>query len=286
MAEITAAMVRALRQKTDLPMMDCKRALEEAGGDEAKAIEILQRKARGKLETKADRETAEGRIGVFIDPQAGAGGIVEVRCETNPVAQTQVFADLCEAVARQVARQSEREPDPEALLAQPFVDDPSRTLKDAFGDVFGKVGENMRLARARRVAGPWLASYVHHDGKIGALVALSNAPSDERVGRELCMHIVFHRPQAITRDQISPDDVAKFRELARQVAIEEGKPEKIIDRIVTGKLEAWYAERVLLEQPHAVHQADKKTVAQILKEAGVQTVVDFACFRVGEQPGA
>lgn len=275
MPEITAALVKNLREKTDLPMMDCKRALEENGGDVDKAIEYLQKKHRGKLETKADRETGEGRIGVFIGD--GVAGISEVRCETAQVAKSDPFIKLCNEIAAAVVRQSESAPADTAVLAVKLPD--GRSVKDAMGDVFGKVGENMKIARARRVTGSCFGSYIHHDGKTGVLVAVEGKPTNPDVLKDLCQHIAFSKPAGIRREDIPGKQVEEVREMARAVAREEGKPAQIVDKIADGKVNAWFAERVLLEQEHV--KVTKTKVGDVLKQGGITGVTAMVVMVVG-----
>lgn len=277
MPEITASMVKALRDKTDLPMMDCKAALVEAAGNEARAIELLQRKARGKLATKADRETAEGRIGIHVDEPAGAAALVELRCETNPVAQNQLFADLADQIAKVVAAQPDATPSPPQVLA--CRSDDGRTVQEMIGDVFGRIRENMKVQRACRLTGARFGSYLHHDAKTGVVVAFEGTPADPQLVKDLCMHVAFAKPAGIRRQDIRPEDVEKVRELARELAREEGKPEQIVEKIAEGKVNAWFAERVLLEQEHV--KVSKKKVGDVLKQGGITAVTGLAVFVVG-----
>ena len=277
MAEISAAQVMTLRKKTDLPMMDCKKALLETGGDEVAAIELLQKKARGKLVTKADRETTEGVIGVYISEDRRTGGICEFRCETAQVAKTEVFAGLAATIARVVADQAEERPDPEGVLTMSTPD--GKRVKDQIGDAFAKLGENMKLAACRRLTGEYLAEYVHHDGKTGVLLALSAVPNPDSVGRDLCQHIAAMKPLAIRTDDLPAEQVEKIRALAAEEARESGKPEQIIEKIVTGKVRAWCAEQALLEQEHV--KVSKTKVKKVLQDAGVSEVTDMSLMVLG-----
>lgn len=279
MAEITAAQVKSLRDETGLPMMECKAALAEAGGDKAQAIEILTRKYKGKMETRSGRETGEGRIAIWIDHARTTGGIVELRCETAPVAKNELFTELADKLARQVAAQGESSPLPEAILPSSSVTDPGKTVSDLVTDVYGKLREAMKLAACRRVEGAYLTSYIHHDGKTGVLIALDAEPTDENTGLDLCHHAAFANPLAIERDGVPAEAVEKVRNLAREVAVSEGKPEKIIDKIVAGKVNAFYAEKVLMEQEHV--KVTKTKVRKVLEGAGVKAVTDLAFMHVG-----
>lgn len=276
MATITAQMVKDLRARTDLPMMECKQALSEANGDIEAAVEWLRQKHKGKLAERAEKATGEGCIAVYIDSSGTKGGITELQCETAPVAKNELFIALARAFAQKAAEGSEDTPDVESMKKDP-------ELEKQFTEVFGKMRENMNLTRARKVSGGYLCSYVHHDGKSGVLIALDAAPkSDKAIGADLCMHALFTQPLAISRDGVAPDQVEKVREQAKTAALEEGKPEQIVDKIVEGKVNAFYGERVLMEQLHVkTDDYGKAKIADILKEAGVNAITDMVFYRVG-----
>jgi len=276
MAEITAKAVKDLRVKTDLPMMECKQALIECDGDGEAAVEWLRKKHKGKMSDRSDRETGEGRIGLHIEESGKVGGIVEFQCETNPVGKNDLFIKLATAFAKKVAQGSEKEPSVKSLREDPEMD-------AMYTETFGKLRESMNLVRARRVEGEYLTSYIHHDGKSGVLIALDAVPSSDSIGPDLCMHATFAKPIAIDRSGVPDDQVEKVRSDAREIAKEEGKPDKIIDKIVEGKVSAFYAEKVLTEQLHARSDVYGKTkVAQVLKDAGVNAVVDLVYMKIGE----
>jgi len=279
MAEITAAQVKALREETGLPMMECKTALSEAGGDKEKAIELLTKKYKGKMDARAGRETGEGRIAVYIDESGTVGAMVELRCESAPVAKNSMFVELANKLARQVVEQDEAEPTPDAILASPSVTDPGKAAAEVLADAYGRLRETMNLIRCRRVTGNYLTSYVHHDGKSGVLIALDATPTDENAGLDLCHHATFSRPLAIERDGVPTEAVEKHRQQSREIALSEGKPEKIIDKIVEGKVKAFYAQNVLMEQEHV--KVSKTKVREVLKAAGVNAVTDLAFMQVG-----
>lgn len=279
MPPISAAQVKALREETGLPMMECKTALTESGGDKEAALEILVKKHKGKMEARADRETGEGRIGIYISDDGTAGGIIELRCETAPVAKNELFMDLAAMIARAVAEGSQAEPAADAIKAGPAPGRDGQSINDVWTDVYGKLRETMNLGRCRRVTGNFLTSYVHHDGKSGVLIALDAKPSQDNVGLDLCHHATFARPQAIDRDGIAVDSVEKVRKQAREIAGAEGKPEKIIDKIVEGKVNAFYAQNTLMEQEHV--KVTKTKVRDVLKAAGVSAVTDLAFLQVG-----
>jgi elongation factor Ts len=281
MAEITAAQVMDLRKKTDLPMMDCKAALIEAGGDAEAALEALRKKYKGKLDTKAYRETTEGLVTVYVSADKKLAGMVELRCETAQVAKTEQFQELARTLAQLVAQQAQQKPSPEVIMASTLPDDSSKNVKDLFGEVFGRLGENMVLARCRRVCGEYIAEYSHYTGKVASVVALSAAPSPESVGRDLCQHVAFSKPMAISRENIPSEKLESVKADAREEALEQGKPEKMVDKIAEGKLNAWCAQHCLMEQEHV--KVNKTSVGKVLAGAGVESVTDMAFFELGVQ---
>lgn len=276
MATITAQMVKELRGRTDLPMMECKQALSENDGDLTAAVEWLQQKHKGKLAERSDKTTGEGRIGLVVNDDNTVGAIVELQCETAPVAKHEMFIDLANAFAQKVADGSESTPDPEAVKSDPELD-------KQFTEVFGRMRENMKLTRCRRLTGTYISKYVHHDGKSGVLLALDAVPqSDKAIGPDLCMHTIFTQPLAIDRDGVSKEEIDKVATLARQIATDEGKPDNIVEKIVEGKINAFFGERVLMEQIHVkTDDYGKSKIRDVLKEAGVSAVTDFAILRVG-----
>jgi len=277
MATITAQMVKDLREKTDLPMMECKQALTESNGDVESAMDWLRKKHKGKLADRSGRTTGEGRIAIHLDSARKVGAIIELQCETASVAKNEMFVNLAAAFARKVALANEASPDPQKVRTDPELD-------SMFTDVFGRLRESMNLAQCRRVSGNHLASYVHHDGKSGILIALDATPkSDKNIGADLCMHTLFAMPVAIDRASVPAADVEKIRTQAREMAIAEGKKEQIVDKIADGKVNAFYAERVLMEQFHVKTDDYGKNakIADILKAAGVDKVTDMVIMKVG-----
>lgn len=275
MANITAQMVKSLRESTGLPMMECKQALTENNADIEAATEWLRKKHKGKMADRAGRETGEGRIGMYIDDARKLGAFVELRTETAPVAANELFINLADTMARKVAESGEATPAPDSIRNDPEVD----TL---FTDTFGKLRETMNLIRCQRVTGEHLAFYIHHDGKTGVLLALDAEPTQENVAADLCMHVAFAKPLAIDRASVAKDEVEKVQALAREVALAENKPEQIVEKIVAGKVSSFYAEKVLMEQLHARSDVyGKKKVGEVLKEAGVNAVTDMVVMVIG-----
>jgi elongation factor Ts len=280
MSEISAAAVKALRDRTGMQMMKCKAALTEAAGDMEKAVEILRKQNKEAQDKSAARETAEGRIAAFIDPSAQLGALVEVRCETAPVAKSDLFIQLANDLGNQVAHKNPASP--EALLAQPYIEDAKKTVNERIGEVVGLMRENIKVARLARFTG-LLGSYIHHDGSVGVMVQVEGAKAEPQLLRDVCMHIAAKNPVAARREDVSEEKIAKEMEIARsQMATDpknQGKPANIIEKILEGKLKSWYAENVLVEQPFV--KDDSKTVGELLRSAGLQ-MVRFVRYKVGE----
>lgn len=276
MAAVTSQSVKELRERTDLPMMECKQALTECSGDMSAAVEWLRKKHKGKMADRAGRATSEGRIAIYIDAAKKSGGIIELQCETAPVAKNEAFMNLAQNFAKKVAEGKDKEPSPDAIRQDPALD-------QQFTEVFGKLRETMNLTKCRRVTGECLASYVHHDGKSGVLLAMNAVPkSDKNIGGDLCMHALFSMPAGVDRASVPAEVVEKVRKDAIEVAKAEGKPEQIVAKIAEGKVNSFYAERVLVEQLHVkVDDYGKTKVGDVLKAAGVTAVTDMVIFKVG-----
>ncbi len=271
MAEITAAMVKALREKTDAPMMECKKALTEANGDMNKAEEVLRVKLGSKASKAAARVTAEGLIGVSIANNGKTGAIVEVNCETDFVAKNDDFIGFVQQIADLVIAHSPA--DVAALSSLPMGEGTVETTRTA---LVGKIGENMSIRRFKRFATDGaLASYVH-SGKIGVLLDFTGA---DEVGKDVAMHIAATKPKAIDETGVPETDKETERSVARQKAAESGKPAEIVEKMVEGAVQKYLKEVALLSQPFVKN--DKQTVSQMLKEQGA-AVNQFELFVVGE----
>ena len=277
---ITAADVMALRTRTNLPMMDCKAALIEAGGDMDKAVEILRKKFKDAHVKRGDRETAEGRVTVYIDPAKQVGAIIELRCESAPVVKSDQFIQLANNIAKQVALQNPASV--ETLLAQPFVDNPKHTINDLITEAYGLIREVMKPKRFTRLSG-LLGEYCHHDGSVGVLLQVEGAKADSQLLRDVSMHITARNPVAALKEDVPAAVIAKETEIAReQIANDpknKSKPPNILEKIIEGKLKTWLAENVLVEQPFV--KDDSKTVGQLLAGAGLK-LKKFIRFKVGE----
>lgn len=268
-------MVKALRQRSGLPMMDCKRALAEADGDEDKAVEWLRKRGAAAAEKKAGRETAEGRIGSYVDNDKGVAALAEMQCETAPVSNNPDFKTLADNVAKHAALTGGA--DVETIGGEKFVNDDSKTVQELVHDVLNRIRENMKIARVVRMTGR-AAAYVHHNGRIGVMITVEGR-GDDTLLNDVCMHIAAMSPLAVTRNQVPADLVAREEEIAREQIRASGKPDNLVDRILAGKMKRWYGENVLLDQPFV--KDDKKTVGKVLEAAGIE-ITGFTRMQVGE----
>jgi len=283
MAEITAALVKDLREKTGAGMMDCKRALTENGGDMEAAIDWLRKKGLAAAAKKSGRVAAEGLVGVATVPRAAS--VVEVNAETDFVARNVTFQDFVATVAHIALEVGE---DLAALNAAPFPGT-GRSVAEELTHLIGTIGENMTLRRARvlRVHQGAVATYVHQPlrpglGRIGVAVALEAASELEGLeilGRQVGMHIAASRPDAIDTGAVDPAALDRERSILADQARASGKPEAIIEKMVDGRIRKYYEEVVLLEQVW-VHDGESR-VKSVLAKAGAK-VADFARFSLGE----
>jgi len=276
MAEISAAVVKSLRERTGLPMMDCKRALEEAGGDQDKAIEALRKAGAKTMEKRAGRETSFGRVAVVASLKPGIGAMIELRCESAPVAGHEEFVGLANNLVQQLAT-GPGAATPEELLAQPTGNKKFPSLKAQFDDLNHRIREVFVLARIVRINAP-CGGYVHHNGNVGVLLEVEGGTAD--LAKDICMHIAALRPPVVTREELDPTLVAKEREILSEAARREGKPEKIIEKMVEGRMKNFYAEKVLLDQPFV--KDEKQSVGDVAKAAGMK-IVRFVHWEVGKE---
>jgi elongation factor Ts len=270
MAEITAGMVKELREKTDAPMMECKKALTEAAGDIAKAEELLRVKLGNKASKAASRVTAEGIVGVTIEGNVGV--LVEINCETDFVAKNEDFLRFTKQVGETIARQNPSSVD--ALLGLPLD---GKTVDETRAALVGKIGENLAIRRfVRYETGAKLASYLHGT-RIGVLVEYDAA--DEQVGKDLAMHIAASKPITVSRDEVPADKIEAERKVFTAQAAESGKPADIVAKMVEGRVSKYLAEVALLGQPF-VKNPDE-TVEKMLKAKNAK-VLRFTLYVVGE----
>ena len=273
MAEITAGMVRALRDKTDAPMMECKKALAEAGGDLGKAEDILRVKLGNKATRSAARVAAEGVVGVYVSSDGKLAAIVELNSETDFVARNQDFVSFAAMLAEQVARNN-----PTDVAALGALPEGAATVESARLGLAGRLGENVSIRRFARIeAKGRVSQYVHGGSKIGVLVDYSGG--DEQLGKDLAMHIAAAKPVALSKEDVSADLVNKEREIAAAQAAESGKPANIVEKMVEGSVQKFLKEVTLLGQPFV--RDDKMTIEALLKSKGA-SVSRFAIYIVGE----
>jgi len=261
MAEITAAMVKALREETSQGMMECKKALQEANGDIEVARDILRKKGLVKAEKKAERATSEGLVGIKV--LEGEAVMVEARCETDFCARNDQFQAMLAGLVD--------------LAADQPVGDIQATdaMTETVQATLAKIGENMSFARGIKIAAPRIGTYLHHNKKVGVVVGVDGEVSEETLSG-LCMHIAFADPMGIASEDIPADLVEKERQFARQQAIDSGKPAEIAEKMVEGKIRKFVSERALVEQMFI--RDDKKKVKEILGDAKVTA---FARYAVG-----
>lgn len=269
MADITAAAVMALRDKTGLPMMECKKALLECGGNTEEAVEWLRKQGIKTQSMRADRETSCGRLAVYADPAKGVGTIIELKCESPPVAGSPDFKLLCEDIAKTLAL-GPGASSPEELMAQKSQAHPDQTLGELKNELFNRMREVFELSRIKRIDAP-CGGYAHHDGTKAALIEISGnatAPAAAEAAKDIAMHVVAMAPKAIRKEELDPAVVEKEREILTEAARKEGKPDAIIAKMIEGRLRNFYATCVLLEQPFV--KDDKQTVSQFAKAAGLE----------------
>jgi elongation factor Ts len=279
MAEITASMVRDLREKTDAPMMECKKALTEANGDASKAEEILRVKLGNKATKAAGRIAAEGVVAVHISADGKLGAIVEVNCETDFVAKNEDFLAFAGTLAELAA--SSNPPDVAALSGLTLK---GATVEETRKALIGKIGENMTVRRFSRIAAKGrLASYIHGGSRIGVLIDVVGG--DDALAKDLAMHIAASKPKALDASGVPAEAIETERRVAAEKAAEDaaksGKailPE-IMAKRVEGSVQKFLKEVTLLGQPFV--KDDKHTVDQLLKSKGA-TVAGFTLFVVGE----
>jgi elongation factor Ts len=272
MSDISAKEVMKLRNATGLSMMECKKALQEAGGDPEKAEEILRKKLKGKMEGRTDRPAGEGRIGIATNPDAGVAAIVEIRAETDFTAKSEEF----QAGTKRAAELAMLEGHTGAVPELPGI-------KGIVDQLRIKTGENCSYARGQKISGETgttaFGQYVHHDGKTGVLIQATGSISDETL-RQLCMHVTaaVPRPAGITTRDIPANVVEKERRFRIEQAMESGKPKEIAEKMVEGGMRKFFEEVALMEQPFVIDPT--KRIKDIVGPKA--TIVSFLRWQVGE----
>ncbi|MEQ1629078.1 MAG: translation elongation factor Ts [Gallionella sp.] len=277
MAEITASMVKELRELTGLGMMECKKALVEADGDMKVAEEQMRIKSGAKASKASSRVTAEGVVGALISVDGKLGAVVEVNCETDFVAKNDDFVAFAKQVAETVVKSNPADVD--ALLATTIANG-SVTVDEARKVLLMKLGENLTIRRFGRyeTTNGKLASYLH-GSKIGVL--LSYTGGDEAMGRDIAMHIAASKPKSVDASGVNPADIETERRIAIEKAKESGKPEAMLEKIAEGTVQKFLKEVTLLGQVFVKAEDGKQTIEQFLKSKSA-TVVAFQMFTVGE----
>jgi len=271
--------VKALRDQTGAGMMDCKKALTDADGELEKAIELLRERGLSKAGKRAGRETSEGAIGISFE--AGRGVMIEIGCETDFVAKNDQFQGLVQEVADAI-RGAGDVTDVAGALAVSFGDG---SIDDHIKAAVGRVGENIQLKRVESLSVDGaIGSYIHGGGKLGVIVgvATSDAAGATAVAKDIAMHVaaVDPTPIAVERNGVDKAVVEKEESILRNQALQSGKPENIVENIVKGRINKFYAEHCLVEQPF-VKDPDKK-ISDVLKESGGASVSGFVRFKLGE----
>ncbi len=276
MAEITSAAVKALRERTGLPMMDCKKALTECQGDPEAAVQWLRERGLKIAGERAGRETSFGTFGLYTSSTVGA--IVELKCESAPVAQNEEFRQLAADLAQQLAT-GPGAADAEALLDQPSPSKSGMTLREQRDELFNRIREVFNVGRIQRFDGA-TAGYVHSGARVlGVLLEVEGGT--EEIARDVAMHIAALRPTVVNVDELDPEAVEKERQILRSAALAEGKPENIVDKMVEGRLrKEFFATQVLSEQPYV--KDESITVGKYAQQNGM-TLKRFVCWELGKE---
>ena len=274
MAQITAALVKELRERTGAGMMDCKKALTAVEGDMDKAIDFLREKGLAAAAKKAGRIAAEGVVGSFVSADGKIGAIVEVNCETDFVAKTDGFKALVEKIAAHIV--ATKPADVEALLASELD---GQTVEALVTACVAKIGEKISVRRFALYEAPEgvVAAYIHGGGKIGVIVELKGGNAE--LGKDVAMHVAAANPSYLERSQVPAAELEHEKEVLSEQAKNEGKPEKIIEKMVMGRINKYYKEVCLVDQEF-VKDPDQ-TVGKLVKAAGAE-VLAFSRFQLGE----
>jgi len=288
MTQITAAMVKELRERTGAGMMDAKNALVETSGNMDEAIKVLRKKGLAAASKKAGRVAAEGAVQAHVEGNAGV--LVEVNCETDFVGRNENFRNFAAEVARVIARSKARTVD--ELNAQPWPGS-DETVAQKTQAMIAAIKENISIRRFTRyeaAPGGAIATYIHQGGRIGVMteLAATGGPKGDHAGevaREVAMQIAASDPRFIRREDVAQKDLDTEREIAREQARQSGKPDNIVEKMITGKMEKFYGEACLLEQPYI--KADKQSVGDFLQAAGKEkgcayVVTRFVRYKLGE----
>ena len=274
---ISANMVKDLREKTGVGMMDCKKALTETDGDMEKAIEYLREKGIAKAAKKSSRIAAEGLVLAYVSEDNKVGAAVEVNSETDFVAKNEEFRTFVQALAKQVAINNPA--DVEALLNEEYIEEAGKKVSEVLTDKVAKIGENMNIRRFTRfeTTDGLVESYIHGNGKIAVLVNMKNA--DNELAKDICMQVAAARPEFLDEASVPAERLAKEMEILKAQAMNEGKPEAIAEKVVQGRIGKFYSEICLVDQEF-VKNPDMK-ISDLLKSKNAE-IVEFARIEKGE----
>ncbi|MPQ42402.1 translation elongation factor Ts [Clostridium tarantellae] len=283
---ITAQAVKELRERTGAGMMDCKKALTETNGDMEKAVEVLREKGLAAAAKKAGRVAAEGIVATYVSEDMKKGAMVEVNCETDFVAANEEFIAFANKIAEMAANTSATTV--EELSAEKYNDE--KTVQEVLTELIAKIGENMTVRRFNKfsVENGVVQSYIHGGGRIGVMVELAcdaSAPVLATVAKDVCMQVAAANPLFLSQAEVDQKALETEKEIYRAQALNEGKPEKIVDKMVMGRIQKYFKEVCLLDQAW-VKDGDKsisKYLQEISKEVGSPvTIVKYARFERGE----
>jgi elongation factor Ts len=303
MAEISAQLVKQLREMTGAGMMECKRALTEANGDLQKAVEVLRTRGLASAGKKEGRSTKQGLLGVHIGSSGNSGVLVEVNCESDFVARTEDFQALVQDITDHIAelkpthirKEEVAQAASEAIVLyeQNFAKDPNQTVSQVIKSKIAKLGENIAVSRFAHLSvngSGVVGSYVHPGAQVATIVEVqahgTALPKEEfrTLVRDIAMHITAANPQFVGKDNVSPEALNREKAIQRQRALQEGKPEKMLDKIVEGRLGKFYEEVCLLEQPFI--KENSLTVGELIKSKtgtlGEIRINQFVRYKVGE----
>ena len=264
MPEITAATVKTLRDRTGLPMMDCKKALDECDGDSDAAVQWLRERGAQVFSKRADRSTDFGRFGIISGHDRSVAAMVELKCESAPVTQNEEFIQLANDLAASLAESNAGNVD--ELLGQASPSTEGTTLAEQKDELFNRTREVFNIGRMIRIEGT-CGGYCHNSGTVAGVLLEVEGGNDE-VARDICMHIAAMRPEGLTPEDIPAETVEQEREVLKQAALQEGKPENIVEKMVEGRLKNYFAGKVLTAQPFV--KDDKMTVEQYAEANGMK----------------
>ncbi|MDD3396772.1 MAG: translation elongation factor Ts [Acidaminococcaceae bacterium] len=276
MAQITAGLVKELRERTGAGMMDCKKALTETDGNIEQAIDLLREKGLSKAAKKAGRVAAEGCVADYIDEAKQVAVLAEVNCETDFVAKTDEYKALATSVAKHIA---ENNPADVAVLAEQEFAGTGKKVAEVITESIAKIGENISIRRFTRYeyGSNVIGAYIHGGGRIGVLVELEGG--DAALAKDIAMHIAAANPGYLHRDEVPTDVLEHEKEVLSEQARNEGKPEKIIEKMVIGRIQKYYKEVCLVDQEF-VKDPDK-TITALCKEHNA-TIKRFVRYQLGE----